>query len=83
MRRGISHFRVETNVTHCLELAFLATLVRSSKMCRNEGGIWPVNSYWIPRTYLVRNGPLYRPQKRRRSNGEDVDRTIEGEVGKS
>lgn len=51
----IQKLRVESSVKHCLQLAFMATLIRSSKMCRDEGGTWPVNSYWIPRTYLVRN----------------------------
>jgi len=51
----IEKIRVEGSVKNCLQLAFMATLVRSSKMCRDEGGTWPVNSYWIPRTYLVRN----------------------------
>jgi len=51
----IGKLRVESSVKHCLELTFLATLIRSSKMTRDEGGTWPVNSYWIPRTYLVKN----------------------------
>jgi hypothetical protein len=51
----IEKLRVEDNVRHCLQLAFMTALVRSSKMCREEGGSWPVNSYWIPRTYVVRN----------------------------
>jgi len=51
----VEKVRVEGSVKNCLRLAFMATLVRSSKMCRDEGGTWPVNSYWIPRTYLVRN----------------------------
>lgn len=51
----IEKIRIENSVKNCLRLAFMATLVRSSKMCRDEGGTWPVNSYWIPRTYLVRN----------------------------
>jgi hypothetical protein len=33
----------------------MGTLVRSSKMCRPKGGPWPINSFWIPRTYAVRN----------------------------
>ena len=51
----IQRLRVKGNVKNCLRLAFMATLVRSSKMCREGGGTWPINSYWIPRTYLVRN----------------------------
>ena len=51
----IQGLRVKTDVKDCLRLAFLGTLARSSKMCREEGGSWPVNSYWIPRTYTVRN----------------------------
>ena len=51
----IQGLRVKKNVKNCLRLAFMATLARSSKMCREEGGSWPVNSYWIPRTYTVRN----------------------------
>jgi hypothetical protein len=51
----IDKVRTEGSVKNCLRLAFMATLARSSKMCREKGGTWPVNSYWIPRTYLVRN----------------------------
>jgi len=36
----------------------MATLARSSKMNRESGGTWPINSYWIPRNYIVRN-PFY------------------------
>lgn len=42
----------------CLLMLFMATLNRSSKMCRTSGGTWPINSYWIPRKFVVRN-PVY------------------------
>jgi len=51
----IRRVRAEAGIKNCLRLAFMATLAQSSKMCRQGGGAWPVNSYWIPRTYLVRN----------------------------
>lgn len=38
-----------------LEFAFMSALAGSSRMCRTTGGSWPVNSYWVPRTYVVRN----------------------------
>jgi len=38
-----------------LEFAFMSALAGSSKMCRTTGGSWPVNSYWVPRIYVVRN----------------------------
>jgi len=52
---AIRRLRVKSSVRNCLKLAFMATLARSSKMCREKGGTWPINSYWIPRTYVVRN----------------------------
>jgi hypothetical protein len=51
----IKKLNVSSGVRDCLRLTFMATLVRSSKMCRTAGGPWPVNSYWVPRTYKVRN----------------------------
>lgn len=51
----IQTLNVSRDVKDCLRLTFMATLVRSSKMCRSTGGPWPVNSYWVPRTYKVRN----------------------------
>lgn len=38
-----------------LALAFMATIVTSSKMTREGGGSWPINCYWIPREYVVKN----------------------------
>jgi len=52
---AIRRIRVKSSVKNCLRLTFMATLARSSKMCRAKGGTWPINSYWVPRTYLVRN----------------------------
>lgn len=52
---AIRRIQVKSSVKNCLRVAFMATLARSSKMCRTKGGTWPINSYWIPRTYLVRN----------------------------
>ena len=45
-------------VKRCLYLIFMATLARSSKMNRESGGTWPINSYWVPRSYVIRN-PFY------------------------
>ena len=45
-------------VKRCLYLIFMTTLARSSKMNRESGGTWPINSYWIPRRYVIRN-PFY------------------------
>lgn len=53
--RDISTLKTSTNVKRCLRLIFMASLARSSKMCRKSGGTWPVNSYWIPRNYIVKN----------------------------
>ncbi|MEM4545127.1 MAG: DNA methyltransferase [Nitrososphaerota archaeon] len=53
--KDIQTLRVRRDVKCCLQLAFMATLARSSKMCRSYGGTWPVNSYWIPRKYVVKN----------------------------
>lgn len=47
-----------SSIKRSLYLIFMATLIRSSKMNRESGGTWPINSYWIPRHYLIRN-PLY------------------------
>jgi hypothetical protein len=51
----IRRMRAKSNVKDYLRVTFMATLARSSKMCRTKGGTWPINSYWIPRTYIVRN----------------------------
>ena len=53
--KKINRRKVTTNTRYILTLAFFATLIRSSKMARKSGGTWPVNSYWIPRVYLMRN----------------------------
>jgi len=47
--------KLDERVERCLELIFMATLARSSKMCRDGNGTWPVNSYWIPRNFAVKN----------------------------
>ena len=54
----IRQLNVSSSVRRCLYLIFMATLARSSKMNRETGGTWPINSYWIPRNYTVRN-PFY------------------------
>jgi len=51
----INSIKVEKDVRRCLTLTFMAALARSSKMCRASGGTWPVNSYWIPRSFIVKN----------------------------
>jgi hypothetical protein len=53
--RDICLIKTEESVKRCLRLAFMATLARSSKMCRTSGGTWPINSYWIPRNFVVKN----------------------------
>lgn len=47
--------KAKESVKRCLCLTFMAILARSSKMCRNSGGTWPINSYWIPRNFVVKN----------------------------
>jgi hypothetical protein len=54
----IRGLRISPATRRCLYSIFMATLARSSKMNRASGGTWPINSYWIPRTYLVRNPRL-------------------------
>jgi len=54
----IKQLNTSPSVKRCLYLIFMATIARSSKMNRKSGGTWPINSYWIPRNYIVRN-PFY------------------------
>jgi len=54
----INEINVSYTTKKCLHLIFMATLARSSKMNRPSGGTWPINSYWIPRKYVIRN-PFY------------------------
>jgi DNA modification methylase/DNA-binding MarR family transcriptional regulator len=54
----IKQINVSSQVRRCLYLTFMSTLVRSSKMNRESGGSWPINSYWIPPNYVIRN-PFY------------------------
>jgi hypothetical protein len=51
----ISSIKIKKNVRRCLQLTFMATLIKSSKMCRIYGGTWPINSYWIPREFVIKN----------------------------
>lgn len=51
----ITRLKVDDRTKSCLKLTFMATLARSSKMCRESGGTWPINSYWIPRKFVVKN----------------------------
>jgi len=51
----ISKFDGNERVKNYLYLIFFMTVVKSSKMCRESGGTWPVNSYWIPRRFVVWN----------------------------
>jgi hypothetical protein len=51
----ICRLKVDKRTKRCLKLTFMATLARSSKMCRQSGGTWPINSYWIPRNFVIRN----------------------------
>jgi hypothetical protein len=51
----ICSYKIDNHTKRCLKLTFMATLARSNKMCRKSGGTWPVNSYWIPRNFVVRN----------------------------
>jgi hypothetical protein len=51
----ICSIKDEESVKRCLCLTFMASLARSSKMCRTSGGTWPINSYWIPRNFIVKN----------------------------
>jgi len=51
----INRLKVDDRTKRCLKLTFMATLARSSKMCRDSGGTWPINSYWIPRKFVVKN----------------------------
>lgn len=51
----ICRLDLDVHTKRCLKLTFMATLARSSKMCRESGGTWPINSYWIPRIFVVKN----------------------------
>ncbi|MCC6018957.1 MAG: hypothetical protein LM601_07995 [Candidatus Verstraetearchaeota archaeon] len=51
----ILKIKTKKDVKRCLQLTFMATLIRSSKMCRMSGGTWPINSYWIPRKFIIKN----------------------------
>jgi hypothetical protein len=53
--KDIAKTKTTADVKRCLCLVFMATLARSSKMCRKSGGTWLVNSYWIPRKFVVKN----------------------------
>jgi len=53
--KDITKTKTTADIKRCLRLVFMATLSRSSKMCRKSGGTWPVNSYWIPRNFVVKN----------------------------
>lgn len=52
---SILNVKTDRKTKACLQLLFMATLPRSSKMARSYGGAWPMNSYWIPRRYAVKN----------------------------
>jgi len=51
----LEKFEADEKVKNCLYMIFFITAVRSSKMCRESSGTWPVNSYWIPRRFVVWN----------------------------
>jgi hypothetical protein len=58
MWHKIKNLKTLPSVKRCFYLLFMVTLTRSSKMARKSGGTWPINSYWIPRNYVVKN-PFY------------------------
>ncbi|KXB07100.1 hypothetical protein AKJ52_00970 [candidate division MSBL1 archaeon SCGC-AAA382C18] len=51
----ISKLEVSQKVDKALKFVFMNTLCRSSNMCRESGGTWPVNSYWVPRRFKIKN----------------------------
>lgn len=54
----ISNLRASKEVEKALKFVFMNTLSRTSNMCRESGGTWPVNSYWVPRRFKIKN-PRY------------------------
>jgi hypothetical protein len=55
MWRRIGFARISEDARDCLKVIFLSTASRCNKMRRTDGGTWPINSYWMPRVYMVVN----------------------------
>jgi hypothetical protein len=51
----ICSIEAKENVKRCLNLTFMMALAQSSRMCRKSGGSWLINSYWIPRNFVIKN----------------------------
>lgn len=56
--KNIEELKVSKRAKRVMKFAFMNTLARSSKMCREGGGTWPVNSYWVPPRFKIKN-PRY------------------------
>lgn len=54
----INRLSLDYDTRNCLKVLFLNTTARASKMGRLHGGPWSLNSYWIPRRFVVRNPRL-------------------------
>lgn len=54
----INHLNINHDVRNCLKTLFLNSTARASKMGREHGGPWSLNSYWIPRRFTIRNPRL-------------------------
>jgi hypothetical protein len=54
----INNTKIDPATKRYLKLIFLNTTARASKMNRIQGGPWLLNSYWIPRHFVVRNPRL-------------------------
>jgi hypothetical protein len=55
MWRRIRLAKISEDARDCLKVIFLSTASRCNKMRRAFGGTWPINSYWMPRTYMIVN----------------------------
>jgi 16S rRNA G966 N2-methylase RsmD len=51
----IKDLRIDERTKNALLVAFASILYQASKMSRQNGGTWGVNSYWIPRVHVERN----------------------------
>ncbi len=54
----INHLDIDSDVLNCLRVLFLNSTARASKMGRINGGPWSLNSYWIPRRFVIKNPRL-------------------------
>jgi 16S rRNA G966 N2-methylase RsmD len=53
--KDIKKIRTDERTKRALLIAFASILYQASKMSRQHGGTWAVNSYWIPKIHVERN----------------------------